>query len=243
MVKELKRKARIAGINYLLLAVTSVFGLVYVPSKIIVAGDTVTTLKNVQSGQDLFTYGLISNLIYLTVFIFLVLSFYSLLKEVNKGQALLMVVFVLVGIPIAFLNELNKVAILLLANYSTMTDEFGAMQKLFLTDLFLGLNEYGNYMVCMFWGLWLIPLGMLIIRSGLIPRTLGYFLIIGALGYIISSFSFLISPEAGRIIFKYATVPSAIAEVLLILWLLIKGIKEKNTGDSLEGKAIKTISV
>lgn len=226
-INSIKRKARIAGLLYLLLAITSIFGLVYVPSKIIVAGDTVATISNIIASPRMYRLGIMSNLIYLIVFVFLVLAFFDLFKEVNKKHAWLMVALVLVAIPIAFINELNKIAVLLLVEGDSYLKAFETSERNAWITLFLDLYRYEGFMVMSFWGLWLFPLGLLVLKSGFIPRALGYVLVVGCFGYLVTSFTFLLSPHYGKILFQYATLPSAIAEILLILWLLVKGAKEE----------------
>ena len=221
---SIKKRARVAGLFYLLLAITSIFGLVYVPSKLIVLHDTAATVRNILVSPTLFRLGIISNLIYLIVFVFLVLAFYDLFKEVNKKLAIVMVALVLVGIPAAFVNELNHIAVLLLltGNYS---HAFVPGQIHTMVQWLLEIYEYGFNMTGIFWGLWLFPLGLLVIQSKFIPRVYGYLLIIGCFGYLIASFTFLLSPQYGRIVFPIVTLPSAIAEVAIIIWLLSKGVK------------------
>ncbi len=218
---SLRKRARVAGVLYLLLAITSIFGLVYVPSKFIVPQDSLATINNIMTSPLTFRAGIISNLLYLIVFVFLVLSFYNLFKNVHKKHALLMVALVLVAIPVAFINELNKFAVLVILENGLEAFEPARLHT--MGQLFLNFYEYGSYMVMLFWGLWLFPLGLLVIKSKFIPSVLGYLLIIGCFGYVISSFIFLLSPYYGRIVFPIATIPSAISEVSMILWLLTKG--------------------
>lgn len=81
-------------------------------------------------------------------------------------------------------------------------------------------------MVCIFWGLWLLPFGFLVVKSGFIPRILGVMLIVACFGYLAGCFTFLLFPHLGKTVFSFATIPSAIAEISIILWLLIKGARE-----------------
>ena len=109
-----KKMARLAGLWYLLLAITSILGLVYIPSKIIVPQNIHATIENIITSPMMFRLGIVSNLCYLVVFIFLVLAFYELFRDVNTKRARWMVIFVLMGVPIAFVNELNHMAVWLL---------------------------------------------------------------------------------------------------------------------------------
>jgi hypothetical protein len=221
-----KRKARVAGALYLLLAISSIFGLVYVPSKLIVRLDAIATIRNIEASPTLFRLGIASNLFYLIVFVFLVLAFYDLLRDVARQQARAMVALVLVAIPAAFINELNRVAVQLLLGGGGLLSSLDERERNAAVQLFLDLYEHGSQMVMLFWGLWLFPLGLLVVKSKFIPRVFGYFLIVGCLGYVFTAVVFLMSPHDGRLVFPVATLPSAVAEVAIILWLLIKGVRD-----------------
>ena len=131
-----------------------------------------------------------------------------------------MVIFALVGIPIAMLNELNQFAILLLLSGADYLTAFEADQLQAQVQLFLNLHENGILIAQIFWGLWLLPLGLLIFKSGFLPGFLGILLIIGCFGYVIDSFALILFPS-----FKPIAQFTFIGELLLPLWLLIKGIK------------------
>ena len=211
--------ARIAGVLYLFIAVSGIFNMMFGPSSLIVLGDAATTVNNIMASESLFRLGIVNDLIAQTVGILLVLVIYKLLKPVNKIQALLMVIFALVGIPIVMLNLLNQFAAQLLlsgANYLTV---FAADQLQALVMLFLNLDEHGFFIAHIFWGLWLFPMGYLVYKSGYIPRILGILLIIAGFGYLIDFVTFFFVPSFGPI--KMFTF---IGEVLFPLWLLIKGV-------------------
>jgi len=215
--------ARVAGFLYLLMAPFGVFGMFYVPSIIIVPGDAAITANNIMASESLFRSGIVSTLMVQIINIFMVLVLYKLLKPVNKNHALLMVIFILIGAPIAMLNELNRLITLLLlsgANYLTV---FTADQLQALVPLFLDLHEHGITIAGIFWSLWLFPMGYLAFKSGYIPRILGVLLIIAGFGYLIDSFAVFLLPNF------YATISQFIlfttyGELLFPLWLLIKGV-------------------
>ena len=131
--------ARGAGVLYLLLIIFGVYSFLYVQSSLIVPGDAAATANNIMASETLFRSGIVSWLISQTVFVFLVLVLYKLLKPVNKNHALLMVIFALVSVPSAFINELNQFAAVLLlsgADYLTVfpADQLQA-QVMFFRDL------------------------------------------------------------------------------------------------------------
>jgi len=220
-----KKTARIAGFWYLLMAVTGPIGLLYVPSKLIVPGDATVTAQNILGSASLFRVGIVSNFLCQLAFIFLVLALYRLLKEVNPKHAASMVALVLVAVPIAFLNELNHLAVLLLLNGSGFLNVFEPYQLHALAMTFLNIQEQGLIIVEIFWGLWLLPFGWLVFKSGFFPKILGILLIIAGCGYVVTSFTFLLFPHYGALVEQYAAVPEGIGELAMVLWLLIKGAK------------------
>src|SRR5512144_3099030 len=107
---SVKRTARLAGILYLALMPFGYFGILYVPSVLVVSGDAARTSRNITASEWLFRSGTVSHLISEIILIFLVLTLYRLLKPVNGDHAVLMVVLALIAVPIAFLNEVNHLA-------------------------------------------------------------------------------------------------------------------------------------
>ena len=164
--------------------------------------------------------GIVSALLVQIVNILVVLLLYQLLKPVNKTMAVLMVIFLLLGVPIAMLNELNQFAVLLLSSGAASVRGFTADQVHALVLLFGNLHTYGIDIAGIFWGLWLFPLGYLVFKSGFLPRILGILLMIGCLGYLIQSFAAFLLPNLVVNIALFTFW----GEVFFPLWLLIKGV-------------------
>ncbi len=104
---------RMAGFLYLLLAITAFYAIMYVPTQIIVKGNAAATTGKMLANEFLFRTGIVSHLISETLFIFLVLHLYRLLKPINERRAKLMVTLVMVQIPIVFLVESFSITSLL----------------------------------------------------------------------------------------------------------------------------------
>jgi hypothetical protein len=218
------KTARVAGFLYLLMAPFGFFGMLYVPSILIVPGDAAITANNIMASESLFRSGIVSTLMVQIINILMVLVLYKLLKPVNKNHASLMVIFILIGAPIAMLNELNRFAALLLSSGADyLMTVFTADQLQALVPLFLDLHEHGITIAGIFWGLWLFPMGYLVFKSGYIPRILGVFLIIAGFGYLIDSFISYLLPNFIATISQF-TQFTWYGELLLPLWLLIKGV-------------------
>ena len=220
-----RKTAREAGFWYLLMLITATIGMMYIPTRIIITGDAYATANNIMRSEFLFRIGILSNLICQVTFVFLVMALYRLLKEVNVKHARLMVSLVLVAVPIAFLNELTRVTALLIKDNAAYLQVFENSQLDALTMLFLNIHQQGTILAGIFWGLWLLPFGLLVIKSGFIPKILGIFLIIGCFSYLADSSAALLVPEYKEIINNILMLPMAIGEISMIFWLLIKGVK------------------
>jgi hypothetical protein len=221
-----KKQARIAGLWYLLLGITAPIGLVYVPGKIIVPGNAAATIDRLRASESLLRIGIGSELFHQVIGVFLVLTLYRLFKAVNEKYAVLMVVFSLLGLPIVFVNVLNEIAALVLVSGADFLSAFEKRHLDALAYLFLRLHGQGISVAAIFWGLWLFPFGILIIRSGFIPRFLGVLLFIAGFAYLADSFTTLVLTRYARFVGKFAMILMA-AELPIMFWLLIWGAKTK----------------
>jgi hypothetical protein len=210
--------ARVAGFLYLLVVPLGIFGSLYVPSKLIVTGDAAATASNLMASEMLFRLGIVSDLLAPLVLILVVLFLYNLLKPVNKDMAWLMVIFLLLGVPIALLSKVNQFAALQLLSGADYLTVFTTEQLQALALQFLRLHDRGGTIAAIFWGLWLFPMGYLVFKSGFFPRILGILLMISCFGYLINSFATFLGYTVNTGLF------GALGEVLFILWLLIKGV-------------------
>ncbi|MEM7114955.1 MAG: DUF4386 domain-containing protein [Chloroflexota bacterium] len=221
---NLNKTARFAGILYLLVAVSATFTVMYGPSSLTVPGDAAATFENIVAGESLFRLSIVSEVIGQIAHVWLVLALYKLLKSVSQNQAVLMVVLGLLGVPIALLNVLNNFAVLMLVSGADYLTVFSAEQLQALVMFFLDILNHGFYIAFIPWGLWLYPLGYLVFKSGYIPKILGILLIIACFGYLIDFVTLLLLPN-----FVEIRVFTFIGELLLPLWLVIRGVGETAT--------------
>src|ERR1700758_495377 len=219
-----KNPGRFAGLLYLLGSIPGWFGLAYVPSKLIVYGNATATANNITASETLFRIGIAGDLICQTLFIFVALALYDLLKGVNKRHAVLIVILFAVSVPIAFLNEVNSIAALVLVRGTDFLSIFDKPQRDALAMLFLNLHFHGLVVDEIFFGLWLLPLALLVYRSRFLPRFLGVWLAIDGLAWVIVSLTGVLSPQHYDKVFTYAQ-PASFGEVAFMLWLVIKGAK------------------
>jgi Domain of unknown function (DUF4386) len=218
------KAARVAGAVYLSLVLTGPFSLIYIPTKLIVRGNATATANNILTHETLFRLGIVADLFTSVIFICLGMALYRLLSSVNKTWARLMIGFVLVSGAVAFLNALNNVAALILFRGADFLNAFEKPQRDALGMLFLRLHSNGNFINEIFWGLWLFPFGLLVFRSGFLPRFLGIWLMLNCFAYLVLSLTALLFPPYYDAAFRIAQ-PVLFGELAIMLWLLIKGAK------------------
>jgi len=220
-----KTTARAAGALYLVVALTGGFSMLYVPS-LMVPGDVAATADNLIAHESLFRLGIVSGLVSQVAFVFLAVALYQLFKGVNQAQASVMAALVLVAAPVAFLNMLNQLAALRILTGADYLAAFAEAQRNALMMLFLDLHSQGILIVEIFWGLWLVPLGLLVIKSRFMPRFLGVLLIVGFLGYCVDFLTRLLFPDHAAIVSSIAGA-AKFGELAMILWLMIVGVKNQ----------------
>jgi len=220
------KAARIAGLLYLSLVLTGPFSLIYVPNKLIVRGDTTATAGNILAHEMLFRSGVVANLVGTVLFICLGIALYRLLSGVNQTQAWLMVSFVLVSSAIAFMNEVNNLAALILFRGDDFLSVLDLTQRNALGMLFIRLHGQGIVVNQIFWGLWLFPFGVLVYQSRFLPRILGVWLVLNCFAYLASSFTSLLASQYSNLIDRI-TFPILFGEMAIMLWLLIRGANVK----------------
>ena len=223
-MNETKKAARIAGLIYLSMIFTAPFCMLYVPNKLIVHGNAAATADNILAHETMFRLSIFGDLIGQVIFICLGVAFFRLFRDVNKNWALLLLGFVLVSAAVCFLNVINDIAALILFRGGEFLAVFDKPQRDALAMLFLRLYSHGQFIAEIFWGLWLFPLGLLVYRSGFIPRFIGVWLTINCFGWIALSFTALFFQKNYNAMFGYLQ-PVLFGEMALMLWLLIKGAR------------------
>jgi hypothetical protein len=216
---------RVAGVWYLLLVFSGPLRLLYIPSKLFVHGDAAATASNIAAHEWLYRFGIVSSLTGGLVLIFLVLAFYRLFKEVDRNLAMMVVIFG--GVMPALLNfgvAVTDSVTLMIAKGAAFLSVFDKPQQDALAFFFVRLSEHQNTAASMLWGVWLLPLALLVYRSRFLPRFLGVWLIINGVAYVILSLTGELLPQYENAVFTYGQ-PAFFGELALMLWLLIKGAR------------------
>ncbi|MEV7009696.1 DUF4386 domain-containing protein [Streptosporangium sp. NPDC051022] len=217
--------ARIAGLFYLVVAVLGGFAHFFSRGEVYRPGDATGTARNVVANAGLVRAGFVADLVQAVFFLLLAMTFYLLLKHVNKNAARTMVIFVAVAVSIICLNMVHQLAALLVATDASYAGALGAQGSDALVLLMLDLQHYGYLVAQIFFGLWLLPLGYLVHRSGMFPRVLGVLLVLGCAGYLLDTFALFLAPDLGAALEPFAVAPAAVAEISMLLWLFVKGVR------------------
>ena len=230
-ITSTKKAARVAGFLYLATCIPAPFSLLYVPRKLIVPGNAAATAANILASEGMFRLGIAGQIVSAIGFLFAVRALHRLLQGVDKRLASLMVTLFAISIPISCLNVLNDIAALILVRGADFLSAFSEPQRQALAMVFLRLQSQGLLVAQIFWGLWLLPFGLLVYRSGFLPRVLGVVLIINGCAYPIQSFTSFLLPQYAGLVYR-VTLPALMGELVVILWLLIRGARDEPLADA-----------
>lgn len=213
---ELRGDGRLAGALYLIVVLAGMHCLAYVP------GQVGETLAQASAHAGMFRSGIASFLVMQVAFLLLPLALYRVLGDVDRRAAIAMVALAVVSVPIGLVAVTHRMeALSLLDQAATGTTD--AMQAAYA----LSLQRYGHGLriASLFWGLWLLPYGFLVLRSGRLPRVLGLLLVLGGLGYVAQVFGSLVPAIADASWLRYVRMPAAFGEIGSGLWLLVFGAR------------------
>jgi hypothetical protein len=220
-MSSIKTTARRAGALYFLFMIVGLVDM-FGSSGFIVRGDATATARNIIAAERTYRIGIMTDFVTLLLFIVLVVSLYNLLRAADQWHAMLMVLLVSVGVAIGLANLLTKIAPLILLSGADYLSVFTKPQLDALALGSLSVNSDGNTVDAVFWGLWLLPFGILVMKSGFFPRVLGILLIVAGFGYVTSSVTSIVLPAYSGVV-SQATMPLLFGEFPIIFWLLIKG--------------------
>jgi len=219
-----KKTARWAGLLWLLMFVFGPIAQI-IRDKLFVTGDMAATANNIMANELIFRLGFVSDLIMMTIFVLLPLVLYKLLSTVNKNQAMIMVILVIIGTAINMMNLLNEFASLHLLSGAEYLSAFTVTQLQAQAMLSYDLYLHGYEIANIFFALWLVPLGLLVYKSEFIPGYLGILLVVGGCSLLLNVFVYFLFPGY-PMVNTILLIPQTIAEFLFLGWLLIRGINE-----------------
>lgn len=221
----MNRRTRRAGLVYLALVGVAPVRLMLIPGRLFVRGDAAATAANIGAHATLFRVGLVADLLAALLLLAVALALYRLFEHVDRDQARLLVILGgFMPVPIYFLNVLNDAAVLHLATAAAPLGAGAVGQRTSLMQLFLDLHGDGVLVNEVFWGLWLLPFGYLVNKSGAFPRVLGWLLYVNGAAYLALSATGLLFPDAEPRV-SAALYPATLGEVVVMLWFLVVGAR------------------
>jgi len=219
-----KKTARIAGVFFLLMVVFGLFAEIFFRLKLMASNDMSVTADNILSNSFLYRIGITSDIFMALSYLFTALALFKLLSSVDKSMAGTMVVFAAAGSVLLMFNVLNEIAPLYILSENDYLSTFDPIQRQSLAMLFYNLYQHGYMIGQIFFALWVLPLGVLIYKSGFVPKVLGILFIIETiLGLLAVTVHFLL-PNAT--LESIMMMPMMIAEFSFMFYLLIRGTNE-----------------
>jgi hypothetical protein len=226
-----KKLGRFAGLLFLILVITGVFAEFFVRQKLYVTNDPIATTQNIIENQWLFRLGFVSDLIMSTMFFIYGYVLYLIFKSVNKNISLFLLLCAVISVAMFCQNSLYQFSALELVTNADYAEAYTSEQLQVLSMFFQSMHIKGYYVNQIFFGLYLLPLGYMIIKSSIVPKIIGVFLVLGFIGDMIDFVVYFLFPNAESVILANITIPADIGEISLCLWLIIKGVKSQKISD------------
>ena len=230
---SLSKKARVAGLLFILASLVGIVRLLYIPNALFVHGNAAATANNIAAHESLFRLGIVCYLLGGVLWLFVPLALYRLLKGVDQTLAVVMVILgSLMQTPTFVINTVTDAATLLLVRGADYLSVFDKPQRDALARFFLDLHHHLDVANAIFSGLWLFPFGLLVYRSRFLPRFLGVWLMTGCFAWLTFFFTGLLLPEQEDKVFTIGQL-FVFGEVATMFWLAIMGAKEQRLARSI----------
>jgi hypothetical protein len=210
--------ARLIALLYLFESAASVTGQLVIPGRLVVRGDAAATARNILATEAVFRVGIAGALLAVAFHILTGVLFYYLLKPVSRTFALLTVLLLVVASGIQASAALMQSGALVALKGTVSLGAFTVEQREGIALLLLAWNDQTYNFFLVFFGLWCIALGALMMRSAFLPRLLGAGMVLAGVGYL----PYLYPPLANSL-YPY-NLALGVGELALVLWLAIRGV-------------------
>jgi hypothetical protein len=218
-----------ASLFFLLCLPMSIWSEMYVPSKIFVALDPVATANNLLSNESIFRTAMLGHVAGIFIFVFVMMLFHRVFSPVDKHLGRLMFIPLIVMISIVFVSEIfNYSALMTLKSEARPT--FGVAQQQETAYFLMRIHRYGMSPTKFILGLSFIPLGLMIMRSGFVPRIIGILVIISGVGYLIDSCTYVLLQRQDYLMIGPYMRYLFVGFMLALIWFIVKGVKSKEVG-------------
>lgn len=214
---------RIPGLLYLLVILTGAFSIGYVPGQLFTSSDPAVIVAAVRGALPLLRAGIATSIVCYVAFLLLPLSLYRPLAPWGSRAATLMVALATISVPLSLVAVGHRFEILTLVEGSGAVAGWSAAQIETAVALADARYDLALRMAMVFWGLWLLPLGYLILKSAALPRVLGVLLLLGGTGYVVAVLGSILSPAFANSDWPaWLIKPATLGELGTCLALLVK---------------------
>jgi hypothetical protein len=224
IVQNARSIARVGGALYLLIIAIGALGEAVVRGSIVVPGDLAATAANLRSMEFLWRLGVAGEAVLLCSAVAVAVILYVLLRPAGRELALAGLLFNLVSIAIEGVAALSLASALVPLSSASYLTAFTPEQAGALAMLAIRSHTTGFGIALIFFGVECVILGILIYRSGYLPKWIGILMAIAGVCYVTNSFAHLLSPPLAARVFPAILLPALVAELSLALWLLLKGV-------------------
>jgi hypothetical protein len=227
--------ARIGGALYLMIIVIGLFGEAFVRDKMIVSGDPTATARNIMASESLWRFHIAAELVLLICAIVLLMILFVLLRPVSRELTLLAAFFNLVSISLEAATTMYLIVALFPMGGSAYLKVFAPEQLYAMASLSLKSHGYGFGVSLIFFGCFCVVIGLVIFRSGFLPKAIGVLMQIAGVCYLIDSFALILAPAFANRLFPTILLPAFVGEASLCLWLLVKGVNRDKWEEKASG--------
>ena len=217
--------ARLTGIWYLLLAISGVLGFLIFHSQIFVSNNPEKTLTNLMELESTSRIRLMLEVVIIASQALAAVWFYKLFREIKAWAAFAIGSWGLMNSAAIMVSAISMGSAITVANFATPTFQ----EKVILIQLLSNIISSAWIIGGLFFGLWLIPMGYVIVTSKCMPIWLGRTLMIGGVGYILSTF--INCSGFTHSLLGILTIPATIGEFWMIGYLLSYGIRPLKTNE------------
>lgn len=217
-MNALIRTARLTGLFYLGLAVSGLLGFLVVRPQLFVSGDARATLANLVEHEQLAHLGVALELLVVATQALAALWFHRLFRGVDRLAAGAIAAFGLVNAVVILASAAMLATAVEVAGHPFGDAASGAYLLYLVSGNLWGVGG-------LFFGLWLIPMGRCVLLSGWMPRPLGWILVAGGLGYVVSAFVAHLAPDARSLTEALLPLPATVGELWMVGYLLTRGVR------------------
>ena len=225
------RQARVAGLCYLLVIAGGLFAEVVVRESLVVPGDATATARAIAADEALWRWGLAVHLLYLVAGLAVNVLVAGLFRTVEPTLARLALVLGAVSVAIEALSLLQLYVPLAVMEEGGALAALGEQQRQALSYLAAGLFSTGFGFALLFFAGFCVLVGVLILRSRLVPRLIGLLMVLAGVCYAVNTLALVLSPALAERLVPAILLPPFVGELSLALWLLVKGVRPRGQAD------------